>query len=103
MTYSSRSAMNVREQTAPLVVEEEQRLLEVVQRAIQRASVKVEKKGYEQQLMALRDALSEEKLADDQAALIEQMDRIASGTGAAHCGDTQSCEPLLWPYAHRLR
>ena len=26
--------------------------------------------------MALRDALSEEKLADDQAALIEQMDRF---------------------------
>ena len=45
MTHSSRSAMNVREQTAPPVVEEEQRLLEVVQRAIQRASVKVEKKG----------------------------------------------------------
>ncbi len=70
----------------PEVVDEEIRLLEVVRSALSRAVNRRQGRGYDQQLLALRDALNEEKLADDQAAILEQMDRISalSATRAKH-------------------
>jgi DNA helicase-2/ATP-dependent DNA helicase PcrA len=60
------------------VVQEEEQLLQTVQAAVRRAERPAEFPDYDRDLVQLRDALSEEKLPDDQASLVEMMDRIAA-------------------------
>lgn len=81
----SRQANRVSD-TIPAVVEEEERLLKVVHTALDRSFRRVAAGDYDQDLVELRDALAEEKLLDDRAALVEQMDRIAAlaATRARH-------------------
>ena len=67
-----------RRQATPLIVREEEDLLKVVQAAVHRAERPAQFPDYDRDLVQLRDALSEEKLPDDQASLIEMMDRIAA-------------------------
>jgi DNA helicase-2/ATP-dependent DNA helicase PcrA len=70
--------VKARKQVSPQAVQEEEKLLQVVQAAVRRAGRPAEFPDYDQDLLQLRDALSEEKLTDDQASLIEMMDRIAA-------------------------
>jgi hypothetical protein len=70
--------VKARKQETADVVREEENLLHVVQAAVRRAERPAEFPDYDRDLVQLRDALSEEKLPDDQASLIEMMDRIAA-------------------------
>jgi DNA helicase-2/ATP-dependent DNA helicase PcrA len=61
----------------PPVVAEEQRLLDVVCKVImghQRTRVQAD---YGKMMVGLRDSLGDERLAEDQASILEQMDRMA--------------------------
>lgn len=62
----------------PAIVVEELKLLAVVQKALSRVKTRKEGRSYDEQLIVLRDALTEEKLDGDQAAILEQMDRISA-------------------------
>ena len=84
------------------IVQEETRLLQVVQTALERTFEKKEERSYDRQLMALRDALSEEKLNDDQAAILEQMDRI-SALSLARAKHVQGRLDPLNPYFAHMR
>jgi DNA helicase-2/ATP-dependent DNA helicase PcrA len=61
---------------SPNSVQEEERLLEVVLR-VARTPRKWVWTNYEADLIRLRDELAQEKLPEDRASLIEQMDRVA--------------------------
>ncbi len=62
---------------SPAVIEEE-RLLSHVKRALAGRRPEAKLGAYDQELVRLRDSLSEARLAEDQASLLEQMDRVAS-------------------------
>jgi len=84
------------------IVEEEQRLLEVVLATLVRLQNSKEKKNYDADLLALRDALNEEKLADDQAAILEQMDRL-SALSSARAAFTKGVVNRESPYFAHMR
>ncbi|NMB74416.1 MAG: AAA family ATPase [Myxococcales bacterium] len=62
----------------PAVVREELHLLQKVQQAISQSRGVIPFFDYENEMLALRDTLAEERLAEDQASIIEQMDRTAA-------------------------
>jgi DNA helicase-2/ATP-dependent DNA helicase PcrA len=65
--------------TAVREVAEEERLLQFVQATLAKQERrKREAPAYDAEMLRLRDALSEERLADDQASILEQMDRLAA-------------------------
>ena len=66
------------EEKIPAPVLEEERLLSTVQAAIGRAGRSRAHESYDQELVRLRDAIVEERLDEDRASLLEQMDRVAS-------------------------
>jgi DNA helicase-2/ATP-dependent DNA helicase PcrA len=61
----------------PAPVGEEERLLAVVLGAARRARPPRATEDYDAELVRLRDSLAEERLAEDQASLLEEMDRVA--------------------------
>ncbi len=61
----------------PEPVEEEQRLLEVVLDIARRHQTPKTAQDYDAQLLRLRDEIIEERLPEDRASLLEQMDRVA--------------------------
>jgi DNA helicase-2/ATP-dependent DNA helicase PcrA len=61
----------------PTAVAEEERLLKVVLSALQRAAAPRATEDYDAELLRLRDSLAEERLPEDQASLLEQMDRVS--------------------------
>ena len=63
---------------AKAIVQQEQHLLQEVQTQIKKSRRPNERVDYDRELVHLRDALAEERLPDDQAMLLEQMDRIAA-------------------------
>jgi len=65
-------------QPAPEVVTQEEHLLAEVRERIDRSAGQAGLIDYDAELVALRDALAEERLADDQAMLLDQMDRMAA-------------------------
>ncbi len=64
--------------SVPAEVQEEEGILGRVKRALELKRGGLALPDYDRELLLLRDAASEEKLSDDQAMLIEQMDRVAS-------------------------
>ncbi len=64
------------------LVEQEQNLLEKVQSVIDEAGQVISSWDYSNELISLRDALAEEHLPDDQAILLDQMDRVAAISAA---------------------
>ncbi len=66
------------DEATPAVVREELRLLHTVQQAISQSRGVIPFLDYESEMLALRDTLAEERLAEDQASIIEQMDRTAA-------------------------
>lgn len=62
----------------PATAAEEERLLATVQAAIGRAGRSRAHESYDEELVRLRDAIVEERLDEDRASLLEQMDRVAS-------------------------
>lgn len=62
----------------PRVVGEEERLLRKVHTALDNAPGPAATLEYDRELVRLRDALAEERLADDRAMLLDQMDHLAS-------------------------
>lgn len=62
--------------SADEIIEEEERLFEMVRITMHRLLSSHGGRNYEEQLIELRDAMAEEKLEDDRASLMEQMDRI---------------------------
>jgi DNA helicase-2/ATP-dependent DNA helicase PcrA len=64
--------------TAPVEVREELELLEVVKRNIARLDAAPTAPDHDKRLLELRDALREERLNEDQASILEDMDRLAA-------------------------
>lgn len=62
----------------PGPVAEEQRLLEVVLATARKHRLDRVDDNYERRLLELRDEIAEERLAEDQASLLEQMERLAA-------------------------
>ncbi|HOX43022.1 MAG TPA: ATP-binding domain-containing protein [Myxococcota bacterium] len=67
---------------APEVVAEELGLLEQVRCALAGGQRQAELPDYDAELLRLREAVGEEKLSDDQAMLVEQMDRLEAVAAA---------------------
>ncbi len=67
-----------RGRSVPAVVAEEERLLSDVRAGIDSTGGAMEMADYDAELVTLRDALAQETLPDDQAMLLEQMDRMAA-------------------------
>lgn len=60
------------------IIDEEEKILSRVKSTLNRFSKSVQKTDYANELIALRDALTEERLDDDRAMIMDQMDRIAA-------------------------
>ncbi len=84
------------------IVEEEERLLAQVRAVLGRATGLGELPDYDGELLALRDALAEERLADDRAMLLEQMDRMAALSAARERYDPQRPDTANPYFAHLL-
>lgn len=82
------------------IVEEEEHLLGQVRAELGRATGLGELPDYDGELLALRDALAEERLADDRAMLLEQMDRMASLSAARERYDPRRPDPANPYFAH---
>ncbi|MFT7622349.1 MAG: DNA helicase-2/ATP-dependent DNA helicase PcrA [Myxococcota bacterium] len=64
--------------TIPAAVQEEQHLLEVVHRVARtQRDVSGPSEDYDETLLRLRDEMIEERLAEDRASVLEQMERVA--------------------------
>ncbi len=62
----------------PGPVVEEMRLLEVVMTVAQRPQeIAFQRDNYDTELLRLRDELSEARLPEDKASILEQMDRVS--------------------------
>jgi len=60
------------------IIEEEEELLQTVHQTLERLGRRKSTSNYQNDLIALREALAEEKLDDDRAMIMDQMDRIAA-------------------------
>ena len=63
-------------------VEQEESLLQKVQSVLAKAGQVISNWDYSKDLISLRDALADEHLPDDQAILLDQMDRVAALSAA---------------------
>lgn len=86
----------------PAPVEEEQRTLRAVQAAIRGAGRARAHESYDEELVRLRDAITEERLEEDRASLLEQMDRLAS-LAAQRAQYSESAADPASPYFGHLR
>jgi DNA helicase-2/ATP-dependent DNA helicase PcrA len=65
------------ENALPAPVAEEERLLGVVLAAAGRMTQRRQTEDYDAELIRLRDSLADERLAEDQASVLEQMERVS--------------------------
>jgi DNA helicase-2/ATP-dependent DNA helicase PcrA len=65
------------ENEIPQPVAEEERLLALVMKTLEGHNTRREVTDYHAELVRLRDSLADERLAEDQASIVEQMDRTA--------------------------
>ncbi|HUU01047.1 MAG TPA: 3'-5' exonuclease [Myxococcota bacterium] len=84
----------------PRIVAEEERLLAGVLKTLASAPRPVSISHYDRELVRLRDALVEEKLPDDRARLLEQMDRLAAISTARARYTPGQVDPASPYFAH---
>lgn len=86
----------------PAPVLEEERTLRAVQSAIRSAGRSRAHESYDDELLRLRDAIMEERLDEDRASLLEQMDRLSS-LAAQRAQYVESSADPASPYFGHLR
>ncbi len=84
------------------VIAEEETLLESVQETLARTSQRRFVKNYEQELMRLRDEMAEEKQLDDQAVLMDEMERVEALRARQNRFNTQEID-IDNPYFAHMR
>ena len=89
-----------RESGVPQEAQEEELILGRVKRALELNRGGLAFPDYDRELLMLRDAMSEEKLSDDQAMLIEQMDRVASIAATRSLYERPTTDPENPYFAH---
>lgn len=88
----------------PKAVQEEQRLLTLVQKALDRPPPSRVKEDYEAQWVKLRDNLAEAHLPEDRASIIEQMQRVSHLAAARSKHVISRADPANPYFGHmRLR
>ncbi len=99
-----RKGKQAQKPTAPVpeVVQQEHELLADVRARIERATRLTGAGHYDAELIALRDAMAEERLSDDQAMLLEQMDRMAALASVREQVQTERID-LDSPYFAHMR
>ena len=90
------------EKRLPRAVAEESRILDRVRQAIASSPRPSWLDHQDRDMLALRDALAEEKLVDDRASILEEMDRIAALTEIRERYAPDVVDPHS-PYFGRLR
>jgi DNA helicase-2/ATP-dependent DNA helicase PcrA len=88
----------------PTPVQEELRLLALIQRAIQRPAQARVREDYEEQWLRLREDLADAHLPEDRASLLEQMERISHLASARAKHTITRADPASPYFGHmRLR
>jgi DNA helicase II / ATP-dependent DNA helicase PcrA len=84
----------------PRIVAEEERVLAEVRKTLASAPRPTSISHYDRELVRLRDALVEEKLPDDRARILEQMDRLAAISTARTRYSPDQVDPASPYFAH---
>jgi len=84
----------------PGIIEQEQQLLADVKRTIASAPRSRNISGYDGQLTRLRDELIEQKLPDDRARILEQMDRLSKISAARSRYAPEQVDPASPYFGH---